>query len=195
MDEFAAKLASLGFELPKWQLPPSEALVVEFEKSFSLSLPTDYRGFLVKYGGFWSGDGAVCPCLEPTPCGDSAFIETFYGFTEPIRSDNIMDATKMIDGYPDVIAIGDNILGGMLWLKCTGNDAGYVYMFDNQYRSNWPDEQFVEMFPNLAPAISQYLELRRKGKLPSKPKGYEHVYLVAKSFTQFMSRLEAGAST
>jgi hypothetical protein len=189
MDEFGAKLASLGFELPKWQLPPSEALVVEFEKRFTLTLPSDYRCFLVRCGGFWSGDGAVCPFLEPTPCGDSAFIQTFFGFTEPTRSDNIIDATEMIDGYPDVIAIGDNTMGGMLWLKCAGNDAGYVYMFDNQYRSTWPDEHFFQMFPNIAPEIRKYLELRRQRKLPSKAKGYDHVYLVSKSFTEFMSRL------
>jgi hypothetical protein len=126
MDSFASKLESLGFELPEWYLPPSEELVVEFEQRFSRSPPSDYRRFLVRYGGYWSGAGAVCPFLEPTPCGDSALIETFYGFTAPTRSDNVPDATKLIDGYPDVIAIGDNILGAMFWLKCTGNDAGCV---------------------------------------------------------------------
>jgi hypothetical protein len=67
-------------------------------------------------------------------------------------------------------------------------------MFDHEYRSTWPDEHFLQMFPNVAPVIKQYLEVRRRGKLPSKPQGHEHVYLVAKSFTEFISRLEPGPS-
>jgi hypothetical protein len=194
MDKFATKLGNLGFELPKWCLPPSEALVREFENHFSLDLPADYRSFLVSYGGFWAGHGAVCPCQEPTPCGNSAFIGSFFGFTLPTRHDNVMDETEKIDGYPDVIAIGDNIMGGMFWLKCTGRDAGHVYLFDNQGRFAWPDEMFFHMFPNLHPEISRYLELRRKGKLPKKAKGYEHIYRVATSFSEFINRLEPGTS-
>lgn len=194
MDKFATKLAKLGFELPNWCLPPSEVLVRGFEERFSLNLPSDYRSFLVGCGGFWAGDGAVCPCQEPTPCGNSACIEYFYGFTLPTRSDNVMDETERIDGYPDVIAIGDNVMGNMFWLKCTGSDAGHVYLFDNQGRFAWPDEMFFQMFPNLHPEIRKYLELRQKGKLPKKAKGYEHVYRLATSFSEFFNRLESDSS-
>ncbi len=194
MDRFATKLANLGFELPNWCLPPSEVLVREFEERFSLTLPSDYRSFLGGYGGFWAGDGAVCPCQEPTPCGNSACIEYFYGFTLPTRSDNVIDETERIDGYPDVIAIGDNGMRNMFWLKCTGSDAGHVYLFDNQGRFAWPDEMFFQMFPNLHPEIRKYLELRQKGKLPRKAKGYEDVYRLATSFSEFFNRLESDAS-
>lgn len=194
MDTFATKLADLGFKLPKWHIPSSEALVREFEERFSLNLPSDYRSFLVRFGGFWAGDGASCPCQEPTPCGKSALIECFFGFTLPTRSDNVMDETERIDGYPDVIAIGDNVMGNMFWLKCTGRDAGHVYLFDNQGRLAWPDEMFFHMFPNLHPDIREYLELRRKGKLPRKAKGYEHVYQLATNFSEFFDRLEPSAS-
>lgn len=193
VDEFATKLANLGFALPKWRLPASEELVREFEERFSLNLPSDYRSFLVRYGGYWAGDGAVCPCQEATPCGNSAFIDHFYGFTLPTRHDNVMDKTEWIDGYPDVVAIGDNLMGNMFWLKCTGSDAGHVYLFDNQGRFAWPDEMFFQMFPNLDPEIGDYLELRRKKKLPKKTKGYEHIYRLAPSFSEFVNRLEPGA--
>jgi hypothetical protein len=96
----------------------------------------------------------------------------------------------LIDGYPDVIAIGDNLGGEKFWLKCTGEDAGHVYIFDNQFRSAWTDERFFQMFPNLHPDIRKYLELRRQGKLPKKAQGYEHIYRVATSFSEFISRLE-----
>jgi hypothetical protein len=78
----------------------------------------------------------------------------------------------------------------MFWLKCTGRDAGHVYMDDCEGRSAWPDETFYERFANLSPDIKRYLEMRKKGKLPKKPKGYEHVYRLAQSFSEFIDRLE-----
>src|SRR5689334_3044825 len=119
---------SLGFELPEWCLPPSKKLVAQFERQFSVSLPPDYRGFLVRHGGVTGS--AACPFQEPTPLGTSTSIENFYGFTSGDRHDNIGEATKLIGGAPDVIAIGDNTGGAMFWLKCTGRDAGFVYLHD-----------------------------------------------------------------
>jgi hypothetical protein len=78
----------------------------------------------------------------------------------------------------------------MVWLKCTGSDAGYVYFYDGDGRSAWPDQLFVEMFPGLAPEIREYLELRRSGRLPEKRKGYEHVYRLATSFAEFIEALQ-----
>jgi hypothetical protein len=189
IDRFSSKLKSLGFRLPKWCPPPSELLVRTFEGRFSLQLPADYRDFLVHHGGEMGS--ASCPFQEPTPLGSAAPIDRFYGFTSSDRTDNVLSATKLIDGAPDVIAIGGNLMGGMLWLKCTGRDASYVYLHDPEGRFAWTDSMFHEMFPQLGDEIRQYLELRKKGQLPQKPKGYEHVYQLAKSFTEFVDRLEA----
>jgi len=189
-DSFETKLEHLGFHIPEWCLSSSEALVREYEKRFSLKLPGDYRNFLVRFGGFFAPGGAVCPYQEPTPCGNEALIDRFYGFTSPDRSDNVIYNTELIDGYPDVVAIGDNLMGGMIWLKCIGRGAGCMYMHDHEGRSAWPEEMFSRMFPNLSPEIKDYLELRRQGQLPRKPKGYEHVYQIATSFTDFINRLQ-----
>jgi len=189
--KYATKLESLGFKLPKWCLPPSEALVCEFEIRFSLNLPPDYRDFLVHYGGV-VGD-AACPFQEPTPHGHDTLIDKFYGFTSPNRHDNVLDQTELIDGAPDVIGIGGNVMGEMFWLKCCGWDAGHVYMHDGDSRSAWPDELFYKRFPNLSPEIQHYLVLRRQGNLPKKRKGYEHVYRLAESFGDFIDRLEPSA--
>jgi hypothetical protein len=189
-DTFASKLDDLGFELPQWCVPPTELLVRGFEARFSLRLPVDYRAFLLRHGGVIGS--AICGFQEPTPCGPSTYIESFYGFTLPNRRGNVMDRTELIRGAPDVIAVGDNLMGGMFWLKCTGKDAGHVYMHDHEGRFAWPDPIFSERFPNLSPEIKQYLKQRKQGKLPAKPKGYEHVYRLAKSFTEFIDRLEPG---
>lgn len=184
---FTAKLDGLGFSLPEWCIPPVEELVEAYEQRFNLNLPDDYREFLVHHGGI-IGTG-VCPFQEPTPCGSTTIIDRFYGFTSPERVDNVVSATELIDGWPTVVAIGDNLLGAMFWLICAGAKAGQVVMHDREGRSAWSDEMFRHMYPNLAQEIKDYLAARKKGRLPAKPKGYEHVYRLAPSFTEFINCL------
>lgn len=188
---FSSRLDALGFSLPKWCTPPTEELVAGYEEEFNLKLPEDYRVFLVHHGGVTGN--AVCAFEEPTPCGLSTIIDRFYGFTSPDRVDNVVSATRLIDGWPTVVAIGDNLLGAMFWLICTGPNANQVVMHDGEQRSLWSDELFQEMFPNLAEEIKEYLILRKNGRLPVKPKGYDHVYRLAPSFSEFIKRLKLPA--
>jgi hypothetical protein len=127
---------------------------------------------------------------EPTPFGTEACIDCFYGFGPPERTENISQATQVIGGAPSVVAIGQDLMGNMIWLKCDGDDAGFVYVHDHEGRSAWPDEKFYKWFPNPAPVVVQYLEMRKHGKLPRKQRGYEHIYLLARSFTEFMDSLQ-----
>jgi hypothetical protein len=48
---------------------------------------------------------------------------------------------------------------------------------------------FYAMYPNIHPEIKQYLKLRRQGQIPAKPKGYEHIYRLGRSFTEFFESL------
>ena len=174
--------------MPEWCLPSSERLVREYEGRFALSLPTDYREFLVHHGGVVGS--AECAFQEQTPCGNATCVDSFYGFTRSDRHDDIARATEMIEGAPDVVAIADNLMGAMFWMKCSGRDRGYVYMHDHEGRFAWPDEEFYVRFGNLSPTIKDYLILRKRGGLPEKPRGYEHVYRLATSFGEFIERLE-----
>lgn len=182
-DIIGEKLASLGFALPEGSTPPSESLVREFEDRFGVALPPDFRSFLVRHGG--ARGTAVCPLLEPTPFGTDCCIDCFFGF----ENDEIGDSTEIIEGAPDIIAIGYEPGGKMWWLFCSEPYLGHVFVHDHQGRSAWPDDQFFQWFPNLAPEIKNYLDLRRNKKLPSKPVGFEHVYLAARSFSEFVDRL------
>lgn len=186
--QFTSKLASLGFELPEWCVPPSEPLVREYEARFALTLPADYREFLVHHGGVTGL--ARCTFLEPTPCGTDSLIDRFYGFTGSDRDDNVGEVTELIEGAPDVVALGDNQGGGMFWLKCSGGDCGHVYLHDHEQRASWPDERFYERFSNLSDSIRDYLALRQRGELPKKPRGYDHVYRLATTFGAFIERLK-----
>jgi hypothetical protein len=181
-DTFAKQLAALGFALPEGDTPPSEELVREFERRFDLNLPVDFRSFLARHGGVRGT--AVCLMIEPTPFGTSAVIDGFYGF----QDDEIGDTTDLIEGAPDIIALGSEPLGRMFWLFCAEPYIGHVFVRDHYGRSSWSDEDFLK-WPHLAPEIRHYLDLRREGKLPKKPAGFEDVYLVARTFTGFLESL------
>lgn len=182
-DFFAERMGRLGFSLPEGDTPPSEELVREFEGRFDLELPRDFRAFLARFGGC-KGTAHV-PMLEPTPFGRECGFVGFYGFHE----DEIGDATDLIEGAPDVIALGGEPMGKMFWLHCSEPYAGHVWVHDHQGRSAWSDADFLQWFPNLHPDIRAYLDLRKGGRLPKKPRGFEHVYLAAHSFTEFLERL------
>jgi len=89
---------------------------------------------------------ATCAFLEPAPCGENALVDQLYGFMETGRSDDVREAAELTDGAPDVVAIASDPMGGMLWLKCTGNDAGCIYFHDPDQRWTWPDEKCHRTF-------------------------------------------------
>ena len=133
--------------IPEWALTPSEELVSEYEEQFRLRLPSDYREFLASYGG--AQLDATCQFKEPTPFGSYTHVDEFYGFMPESRpASDVRWATELIDGAPDIVAIASDMMGGMIWLKCTGADMGYVYYNDPNQRWTWPDEWF-DRFENL----------------------------------------------
>lgn len=180
--EFAAKLEMLEVRPMPWRVVPTLQLVESYEREFGLTLPAEYRAFLASYGGVLLH--ATYPFAEPTPFGPEGMIDEFFGFVPPrVReTSSVHWNTRLIDGAPAVVAIGSDLMGGMTWLKCTGEDAGSVYYHDPQRRWFWPDAKFYEWFPNLSPSVEQYLRLRREHRLPTKRRGYENVYLIALLF-------------
>jgi len=186
--KFSHRLTELRFETTNRCIAPNEYLVKEYEDEFDLSLPDDYREFLVHHAGIEGT--ATCTVEEPTPFGDTIHVENFFGFSSENYLNDVYDKTDLIDGAPVIVAIADNVYGGHIWLKCLGQDRGSVYYFDHQKRNDWPDEWFYKHFPNLHPPIREYLDRRRNGTLPTKRKGYEHLYLLAQSFSGFIHKLK-----
>jgi hypothetical protein len=172
--EFAAKLEILEVRPIPGRVEPALHLVESYERDLRLALPADYRAFLAAYGGVFLN--AKYLFAEPTPFGPNGMIDQFFGFF-PARvheSSSVHWNTRLIDGAPNVVAIGADSMGGMTWLKCTGEDAGSVYFHDPQRRWSWPDAKFYEWFFNLDPSVEQYLRLRREHRLPTKRRGYEN---------------------
>jgi hypothetical protein len=192
--QFAAKLDLLEVRPMPLRVEPTLQLVESYEREFGLTLPADYREFLAAYGGVFLH--AVYPFAElPTPFGPTGMVDELFGFATGDReSSGVHWNTRIIDGAPDVVAIGADLMGGMTWLKCTGDDAGSVYYHDPQRRhTNWREADFYDHFPNLAPSIEHYLQLRRANLLPTKRRGYENVYLIGRSFSEFIALLRPAA--
>lgn len=169
---------------------PTEKRVRAFEKHIGVELPADYRSFLLEHGGVWVN--ALAPIKEPTPCGQQATIESFYGFIagKP-KSTDLKWQCDLAEGAPVAIPIAGGAFGSQIFLftsdqKLMGIKAGATCFWDCDNRSAWSDEMFHESFENLGPEIKHYLDLRRKGKLPEKPGGLEDFYRIADTFTVFL---------
>lgn len=184
---FSDILASLGAKPSRRRVSPTEALVRGVETEFGLTLPADYRAFLLAHGG--TSVEAEAPFLEPTPVGHRAGVAEFFGFCDD-PDDDIRGATEISDGAPAAIPIAeDGGFGNRIFLLLQGPRAGAVLFHDLQGRAAWPDAQFTAWFPNLAPSIQEYLTLRRQGALPEKVvSGAGDFYLLASSFSDFLRR-------
>jgi hypothetical protein len=181
-------LRRAGFEMPKWCISPSEDLVTKLEREHRLVLPSDYREFLLEYGGCVLD--ASASFLEPTPFGESAMINSFFGFMPKDRqSHDVSWNTRLIEGAPDFIAIAGDLMGGMIWLGCAGALTGKVYYHDPEQRWTWSDNQFKSRFALPSSSIDAYLAQRRAGALPAKQRGFENIYLLGNSFSSFLGAL------
>ncbi len=192
MDGFATKVQALRLKPDEGRLIPSERKVADFERQFGVHLPVDYRQFLLTHSGQWGS--LTAPCLEEsTPFGTYVCVQDLYGFmTDGDRQMfDIRWATAAFGGAPTFVAIASGGMNGnMIVLKCRGRDAGNVYHYDAQQRALWPDEEFRYMFSALHPLIEDWLERRRTGNLPKKQRGYESLYRLGQSFTEFFQGLQ-----
>jgi hypothetical protein len=191
MDEFSPKVRALRLKPDMGRLVPTEDMIADFERRFSVHLPADYRRFLFAHGGQWQS--LTAPCLEEfTPFGTSVCVQDLYGFMTGERQVfDIRWATEAFGGAPSFVAIASGAMNGnMIVLACWGQDAGSVYHFDAQQRALWPDEEFRYMFSALHPLIEEWLEKRRTGQLPKKAEGYESLYLLGHSFTEFFEAIQ-----
>ncbi|RYG67114.1 SMI1/KNR4 family protein [bacterium] len=146
------KLASLdpdcvlgGSEAHEYQLalPLSEASVLEFEKKHEVSLPLDYRRFLLEVGSHGAG-----PYYGLNPLGDLQHLDKSNRVTDfwkkPFPLRDWFDLTTNPDSMSDAERFSDNWVGGTMCLShqgcgmydllvLTGEESGYVWTDD---RSN-----------------------------------------------------------
>jgi hypothetical protein len=173
----------LGFQTPAEHQLPGEARVLNLEEQLGAALPADYRAFLLRYGGLTAQ--LEVPVTEPNPKGDTHLISRFTTLTDdPESCDDIryFFASFLVPRNMIYIASGDFDHGTCL--SFAGIDKGSIYYLDEGQLA-FADEShgLSEM-----PTVKEFLRLRDSGELAPKPPGYECLYHIADSFTEFIGK-------
>lgn len=163
-----------------------EQKITAFETQFSCKLPAVFKDFLHQYGN--ASLEVVVSILEPNPLCDEVPLDLFFGFE---ADENIIENTKIADGFPVAIPFAEDLSGNWYYLYLGHHQKeSKVYFHDIQGRYHWTDQQFYDMFENLAPEIQTYLELRQNNQLPAKDEAFQDFYLVGNTFEEFISNLK-----
>lgn len=177
--DYITRLKELGCKPPASQ----HAQDIEgIEREIGTRLPEGYRAFLAQCGGWWAE--IDCACQEPTPFGDRHWINDFHNAREVRRLLDSMITPR------NMVTITTGHFAKYTCLSIAGLDHGSIYALDGELRAYWTDDEFYERFNNVADEIIQYLDDRREKRLPTKPEGYNNVYLLASSFDEFLERCQ-----
>jgi SMI1 / KNR4 family (SUKH-1) len=151
---------------------PSMEVIQEIEQELECQLPNDYIDFVLNYGGYTGNAYLYSPIIGNFPgnrdsmmlVGEEVLVESFLA----IRAEGSLDLLDTYYSYkgrmpfnflPIATSYGDAIC-----LSIRGEDYGSVYFWDHV------DEEDVD---------------EEEGEEP----GYSNVYLLAKSFDDFISTL------
>ncbi len=175
-----AQLMRIGFK-PNRPIPSVER-IEHIESLIGVSLPDDYREFLLSTGG---GElRAWVECSQPTPFGDHG-LNCLFSVDEIIE---LLDSTVV---PRNMISIGYGDFGATTCLSIAGLDHGHVYSLDTEMRYYWDRERLAQ-WTALDVTVAEFFRLRDEGRLVPKPWGYENCYHVADSFAEFVGRLKTG---
>ncbi len=115
----------------------TEADIRELEERWHVTLPQDYRAFLM------NTNGGLTDVLDDDSNGGSIYIEDFsdsialnvlYGVKTGKKNADINTWMEMFKDeiFPQTLLIGDDLTSGFIALICGGEDAG-VYFWDDSY--------------------------------------------------------------
>jgi hypothetical protein len=110
-------------------LPISEVSLALFEQELDLTLPTDYRDFLLEHNG-----GKPNPCIFPVannPYDNKSMLHYFFGVTDGELGNLAKWIKLQEDKLPeDLIPIGIDLGGNLLCLSVRGDFYGKIYFWD-----------------------------------------------------------------
>jgi hypothetical protein len=123
--------AQLGLT-PRFE-PCTEQQIAEFEQQIGMTLPEDYREFLLQWnGGTFRGVPAF-PLREPQDQNDYGTIYGFFGLAREPSSNDLRYAGMRLDfdeRVPEhILAIGDNDFYEFVCISLGGADRGAVYLW------------------------------------------------------------------
>jgi hypothetical protein len=165
--------------------PMTQAEIVAFEREVGARLPEAYRRFLATYGAStFDGSPPDDPyilfrpleSLPPQFRSGKGLFDVFYGAERDPQDDySVRVRTRFFRGrMPEsIIPIGDDSGAGQICLGIKRAEAGKVYYWEQQ---NEPldEEDYLEDYGEPRPPEAMF----------------QNVHLIAKSFEDFLERLE-----
>ena len=173
----------LNIRLSAEDQPPDENRVLKLEKQIGANLPEDYRAFLLRYGGAYVD--LVSPITEPTPKGNTHLISSFTTLTDDPES--WRDIRYYFDSFivpRNVIYIASGDLAHGTCLSFAGIDKGSVYYLDEDQLIFANDSHPLKNIPTM----KEFERLQKAKELLPKSPGYECLYHIADSFTEFIAK-------
>lgn len=132
----------------------------EFEHKFEMTLPNDYRDFLLTYnGGYPEPDGFWIQGMD----GNGSLVDRFLGIHGG-EHDNLLGYLEIYKERipPNFLPIAHDPGGNLICMSVEGEDKGKIYFWDHEEEAD-PDQ--------------------------GETAGYQNVYLIADSFTDFFENL------
>jgi cell wall assembly regulator SMI1 len=133
--------------------PLNESEIIVFEREIGVSLPSDYREFLLQHnGGRPEPDTIDIDLLPGSPTG----VHQFFGFDRKFESGNVpWNRENLGDdlGDPGLLAIASDAFGCMFCIVIYGPNRGEIFFID-----------FVESVPYkyfVAPSFRDFLSKLR----------------------------------
>jgi len=141
----------------------SEKDVEQTETKLGVSLPVDYRTFLLRHNGGWP-EPSTFP-LENNPSDDHARVHYFLCIEEEDPY-NLIDWAEDFQGRvpPGLLPIAVDPGGNLVCVSTSGGKSGTVYFWDHEEEAG-------------------------EGETP----GYDNVYYVAENFEDFLNMLTSTA--
>lgn len=141
--------------------PLSESDVVQIEAQLGLSLPAEYRGFLLAHNGGYPEPDVFA--IRNNPFDDHGLVHYFLC----VEEGDVYNLIEWVEDFrgripPDFLPVACDPGGNIICLSISGKDVGKVYF--------WDHEEEVEVDEDKTP-------------------GYDNVYLIADSFQEFLGSL------
>lgn len=142
-------------EMKEPKKPTSDARISEIEKELGISLPLQYRNFLLRYnGGHPIPDGFV---FKEAPYGDSC-VAWFLAIDSELS--NFVETFEcMRDRMPrELIPIADDPGGNQICIAVAGPNTGAVYFWDHEHEVDEGDVPTYQNISLIANSFDEFID-------------------------------------
>lgn len=108
---------------------PFEVELIDLERRIGVTLPVDYRQFLLEYNGGFFREPDIIPPVDGCPLDSLTFLSGI-GATHPSAELASAQGLALLDDNnpPEVLPIGYTLMGNLILLITHPEDNGYIVL-------------------------------------------------------------------